>query len=129
SEQRRRGIGEDPPAGRGGNISVPQRRSASHQRTVPLQPNVYVVEQRLDRTDIQDTESAPPCGQYAREDREERRFRFPSSSRSENDQMFSGKNRRDDRILERAQLTPPQTIHDVMLQGGMERLKGAHSAN
>ena len=43
--------------------------------------------------------------------------------------MFPGKNRRDDRLLERAQLTPPQAVHDVMLQGGMERIKVAHNAN
>jgi hypothetical protein len=84
-----------------------------------LEPNVQVVEQGLDWTDIEDTESGPSSGQHPGEHREERSFRFPPGSRSDNDQVLPGKNRRDDGLLEWTQFPPSQAVDDVMLQCGM----------
>ncbi len=111
------------------DIAVPKRGSSTQQGTVPLQPHIQVVQQGLDRTDVQDTETRPAFGQHTRQNGEEGCFRFATGSRGKDDQVVTGENRRDDSLLKRPQFTPSQAVDNMVLQGRMQAIKMAHKSN
>ena len=84
-----------------------------------MQPDIQIVEQGLDRAEVEDAESRPAFGQHPRDDRKERRLGLAARRRGEHDQVLAVENRWDDRFLERPQLAPAEAVHDVVLQGRM----------
>ena len=84
-----------------------------------MQADVQVVQQRLDGADVQNGEAGPAIRQHPGENGKEGRFRLSTSSRGQDDQMLTGQDGRDDVLLKGPQVTPAQTVDDVMLQSGM----------
>lgn len=109
------------------DVPVPQAARASHEPAILFEPRVQVVEQGLERTDVDHAQARPLAGQHPRENREERRFRLPAHRRREQQNMLPGKDRLDAQLLERPQLPPPQRVHNVMLQRGVEPVEAVHS--
>ena len=63
-EQNVRRIRLDPVALRRADISVPQCAAPTHHLAVSIQPLVEIVQQRLERADIDDAQAAPILGAY-----------------------------------------------------------------
>ena len=66
-----------PASGRRYDVSVPERRTPSQQRAIAREPDVQVVQERLDRTDVEDAQPPPALGEHARHRRKEGASVFP----------------------------------------------------
>ena len=51
---------QDPPPCCLFDVSVPERRSPPEQGAIALEPDVEVVQERLDRTDVENAQARPP---------------------------------------------------------------------
>src|SRR5439155_434410 len=65
----------------------PRRGGSAHQLEVASETLGLIVQQRLDRADVQDRQRFPSLSQYLRDDREERCFSFSPSGRREDNEV------------------------------------------
>jgi hypothetical protein len=108
------------------DVAVPSLDPTAHEPCVVGQPRLQIVQQRLDGTDVEDAQPAPPLGEHSGEQREERRLGLAARGRPDDQGVLSGEQRLDRLLLERAQRRPPEGVHDVVLDRGMEAFEGRH---
>ena len=77
-----------------GHVAVPDGRPAAHQAVVPLQPLLLVVQQGLDRADVEDGQPAPGAGQGLGDQREEGRLGLAAGGRGQHQQVGPVQRRR-----------------------------------
>src|SRR5258708_1631045 len=75
-----RGIAERTPAGSVADVAVPETGPEADERGVALNPWLDVVEQGLERADVEHREAAPPLGRHTREQGKHRRLRLAPGS-------------------------------------------------
>ena len=94
---------------------MPKRGTTAQKFAVPLKTNIKIIQQRLDRADVQDAQPCPSFRQYPRQCRKEGCLGFSASCWCEHDQMLTVQDFWDDGILEWSQLAPAEAVHDVVL--------------
>ena len=117
-----------PPGGRG-HVAVPEGRSPAQERAVPLEPNVEVVEQGLDRADVEHAQARPALGEHAGGDGQEGRLGLAARRGRQHDHVLPGQDARDHLLLEGPQLPPAQAVDDVVLDRRMELVEVAHRSS
>ena len=114
-----------PPGGRG-HVAMPERRPPAQERAVPLEANVEVVQQGLDRADVEQAQAGPVLRQHAGGQREEGRLGLAARRGRQHDHVLPGQDARDDLLLERSKLPPSHAVDDVVLDRRMELVEVAH---
>ena len=107
---------------------MPNGDGSTDQSSVMGQPLLKVVEQSLDRADVQNTGASPRLRQHLRQDRDGSCLGLPSRGRGQQQAVCAGMNRCDGCKLRGSQGTPAQRVDDVVLQGWMQLLEFAHSS-
>lgn len=85
-----------------------------------------IVEQRPDRTEVEDTQASPILAQHPGQDWQDGSLRLPARCWGHHDNVVTPKDNGYDLLLERPQLTPAKTVDDVVLKTGMEEIEGGH---
>jgi len=117
----------DNPASQGiRGVAVPELHAASQQTTVVLQPGMEVVQQCSQRTDVHDAETGPALGQHSREHREHGGFGLSARCWRQQQCVIAAEKRADGLFLKRAKRRPAETVDDVVLNGWVEIVEGAH---
>ena len=75
-------VAENVPPGSRGHVAVPEGRSPAQERAVPLEPKVEVVEQGLDRADVEHAQARPALGEHAGGDGQEGRLGLAACRRA-----------------------------------------------
>ncbi len=119
-------VAEHVPAGGGGHVAVPEGRTPAQERAVPLEPHVEVVQEGLDRADVEHAQPRPALRQHARGHGQEGRLRLAARRGRQHDHVLPGENAGDHLLLEGSQLPPTQAVDDVVLQRRMELIEVAH---
>src|ERR1035438_4730273 len=111
------------------DVSVPNPGPTPDQVAVSAQPDIEVVQERLDRAEIEDAESGPVLRQHPGKDREECRLRFaPGGGRKQNS-VPAPEDLADAFLLKGAQFTPTEGVDDVVLKGWVQLIERRHSFN
>jgi hypothetical protein len=105
---------------------MPDGATPTYQPRVARQADVQVIEQCFDGAKVEDANTTPILFEHPREDRQYGGLRLSSGSRSNNKSMITPQHHRDDLLLKGLKLTPTETVYDVMLQAGMEKIEGIH---
>ena len=100
-------------------VAVPQGSLPPHQPQVLVEALLLIVQQRLDRADVQDRDARPGFFEHLGDDREKRRLGFAASRGCQNDEVGTAQIRFDGQRLHFPQIPPAQRVHDVVLQCGM----------
>ena len=111
------------------HVAVPEGRAPADQPAVALQTVIEVVQQRLDRADVERAQRRPPLREHPRDRREKRRLRLAAGGRRQDDQVLAGENPRNHRVLKRPQLAPAEAVDHVVLKCRVELFKVAHSSS
>ena len=113
-QQHVRGIAQDPLPRRGTHVTVPDRDPAAQPAGVGLQPGQQVVQQRLQRADVNDRQARPPLRLHGRQQREHRRLGLAARRGREQQRVGAVEHRPDGLLLQRAQRRPAQGVDDVV---------------
>ena len=108
---------------------MPQRRASAEQRAIAVESRFQVVQQRLDRAQVKQAEPVPVLAQHPRHRGKERRFGLASRRRRQHDHVLTAQDRLDHGFLERPEVTPTETVDDVVPQGRMELIEPAQRSN
>ena len=100
-------------------VAVPAGGSSPDQLKVPLEPLFLIVQQRPDRTHVEDRETRPRLSKHLREDRKESRFSLAPGSRRKNNEVGTVQTAFNRQILHRSQFSPAEGIDHVVLQSRM----------
>jgi hypothetical protein len=80
---------------------------------------VQVIEQRPDGAKVEDAQSTPILLEHPREDRQHSGLCLPSRSGGDNHDVITPQYYRDYFLLERPELSPTETIDDMVLKAWM----------
>lgn len=106
-----------------GDIAVPQGGSAAQPGGVGLQPGQQVVEQRLERTDVEDGGAGPVLGGHPGQQGEGGGFGLAARGGGEQHGVGSRQQRVDGLLLKGAQGLPAEGVDDVVQQYGVQPLQ------
>ena len=109
-----------------GDVAVPDRTASADQAQVVFQPLMEVVEQRLERADVENGQTVPFLGQHPGQEREDGRFRLAACGGCYQQCVMTLKQGADAEFLQGTKLLPAQRIDNVVLESGMELFKIAH---
>jgi len=101
-------LGDNPPAFALGRVTVPERRSPTDQPQVLVEPLLLVVQQCLDRADVEDRDARPCLFEHLRDHGEECRLGFSSRCGREDHQVRAGLKGLDRQRLNLSQLSPAE---------------------
>ena len=111
-----------------GDVSVPHLATASQERCVMAEALLKVVQERLERADINDTERAPFLVDHPRENRKHGSLGLAAGGGREEQAMVTVEDRADALLLQRPQRPPPERIDDVVLNERIQAIEGAHTS-
>ncbi len=114
-------FGQHPRSHRPPDVAVPQPSGATHHLRVGLQPGMQVVQQRLERADVQHRQAVPVLGEHPGQDREDRRLGLPACGGCQHDRVLACQHRTDRLLLQRAQRRPPEGVDHVVDHGGVQQ--------
>ena len=122
----------DPPPAGGADVAVPAVDPPPERIGAGAQPRLQVVQQRLDRADVEHAQPAPPAVEHPRQQREHRRLRLAAGGRRQQQDVVAVEHRADGLLLQRAERGPPERVDDVVPQGrvqAVERGRTAHGSS
>lgn len=119
-----RGIPQAAGLGPLADIAVPDLDAPPHQGRIAAQASFQVVEQGLDRTDVQDTQATPVLGEHARQHGDDRRLGLAARGGRKHQTMAAGQDGRNGRKLLWAQRLPAERIDDVVGNRGVKPIEG-----
>ena len=99
---------------------MPEGRTPAQERAVPLEPNVEVVEQGLDRADVEHAQARPALCEHAGGDGQEGGLGLAARRGCQHDHVLPGQDAGDHLLLKRPQLPPTQAVDDMVLDRRME---------
>ena len=105
---------------------MPHADRATDPSGVGPQPLLKVVEQCLERADVQDGDPAPVLVRHPGEDREGRRLCLTASGGRQEQSVLPCEQRLHRGVLEGTQPGPAECGDDVVLQGGVEVIEAGH---
>lgn len=105
------------------HIAMPELHPSANESCVVFETLGKVVEQRLDRADVQHAHAAPVLAKHARQHRDDRRLGLATCSRRQQQAMEPLLDRADGLDLRRSQRRPAQRIDDVVLQRGVQGIE------
>jgi hypothetical protein len=85
------------------DIAMPERNTSPHPAAVSLQPHVQVVEQRLDRTEVEHRQAGPLLLHHSRQHREAAASVLPPAVGASSSACSSLQQRLDRQLLQRPQ--------------------------
>ena len=125
-----RRLAQDPLPRRGGDVTVPDRDSPSQPARVVLQPRQEVIQQRLQRADVDDRQAGPALLFHRGQQREDGRFGLAARGGREEQCVRTVQHWADGLLLQRAQRLPAEAVDDVVDDDRMQPVKPrVHSAS
>src|SRR5262249_51986911 len=107
------------------DVAMPFERSSSQGCRVALQALFLVVQQRLDRSDVDDRHGSPVVSIHTGQERKERCLRLTAGGRGEDDDVLSVQDRAGRCLLYCAQLLESQGVHNLVLKHWRQAFEGA----
>ena len=120
------GILNDALAGGLGSVAMPEGSTAADEIAVIGQTRFQIVEEGLDRADIDHRQPPPILREHPGENRKRGRLGLSAGGGSENDLVVAGEEAGNDRVLKRPQAPPAERVDDVVLQRRMEEIEVRH---
>ena len=114
---------DDGPPSSGADVAVPQIDAPSDQGAVGLEARLEVVQEGLDRTDVENTQPAPLFGQHPRQQRKHCGLGLAAGGGRQQQDVVAIQHRTDGVLLKRPERPPPERVDDVMLKGWMQTLE------
>ena len=108
-------VAEDLPTSSGIHVAVPQGRSPAQERAIPLEANIKVVEQGLDRTNVKYAQSASSLRRACARQLAGMPLPFFRPPWVPARSCAARRGCRGSPLLEGPQLPPSQAVHDVVL--------------
>src|SRR6266446_668775 len=128
-QQQIRGLAKDAVARGGADIPVPQSGPASHHSGVSLDSRCKVIEQGAERADVERREPLPAFYGHAGQQRKDRCLGLAPRCRGKKQNVVAGLDRPYGLKLGRAEVKPPESVDDVVLERRVELLEGTHGSN
>ena len=124
-----REIVEDLAAYRIRHVAMPKGGAPAHKGGIPLQSRFDIVQQGVQRTDVQGRQPPPALAGHSGQQRKYRRLGLAAGSRCEQQNTLTTLDRLDCGKLGRAQLGPAQSVDEMVAQGRMQLVEPAHTSN
>ena len=126
-QQHVRRIAQQPLPRRRAHVAVPDRGPAAQPAGVGLQPGQQVVQQRLQRADVDDRQAGPAPRVHGGQQREHRGLGLAARRGREQQRVGAVQDRPGRLLLQRAQRRPAQRVDDVMHHDRVQPVQpGAH---
>ena len=113
-QQHVRRFPQDPLPRRRGDVAVPDRDPASQPPRVGFQPGQQVVQQRLERADVDDRDARPALRVHRGQQREDRGLGLAARRRRQEQGVRAVQHRAGGLVLQRSQRPPAQGVDDVV---------------